>query len=353
MIEVILMAGQSLSLEELKLQNAESEQGNSEVIEEPEQDIETETDIDGQDAPDGVESKQEGEKVIESWMSAETDAEEADDKTVPLEQHISIRQKLKGERNDLRDENESLRQEIEKLRAGQSQPQTQSAPQAPDYKQFLNEYDELDHAAYAAALAEHQQKLVDHKFNNYQSTQEQQRKQQEYQQALDGAVTQVEEQATKLVKSGAISAEAFNKAYDKFQNSVVSVVGSAEQGQQAVRGLIDHIRKVDPENSAKMLYKLGVDDNARKAVFDAYNNEGEAGGIIALSRLSKNISSTAPKRSQAPAPAKQISGGDKGVSAEAAKLQRKYNEAHKKRDTKAAFQIKRDAKKAGINTKSW
>ena len=86
----------------------------------------------------------EAETEVEEWMKG------SNDRTIPLDEHIEIRQNLKTNLRNEREEKSELEKKVEKLEA-QLQSQSQavvSTPnqvlKAPDAKEFMNEYDEVD-----------------------------------------------------------------------------------------------------------------------------------------------------------------------------------------------------------------
>jgi hypothetical protein len=68
-----------------------------------------------------------------------------------------------------------------------------------------------------------------------------------------------------------------------------------------------------------------------------------------------NNSSTTKRKSKAPAPASNANGDVtvKGGSTSGKAFKKKYDALHKAKNGKDAFNVKREAKKAGVDTSSW
>lgn len=352
------MAG--MSLEELKRQNAQTDEAkledSPEAQEEAEQESEQEQEaLEQPEDESELSDDNEEESQVESWMQADDSEDEESEKAIPLTVHIDIRQKLKSKSREKDAEIEALRKEIEQLKTGSQQKQEVAQVAAPDIESFKNDYDEIDWAKYNQANAEYQQKLIEQQFQNQSKTLEQQKQEQLLAEQQQKIVDKISQQANDLVNKKQITADAFNNAFGNLQGSIENLVPG--HGESVTNGLMAQIHEVTEgtDKAAKMVYKLGVDASARQKVIDAFMSDPTGvKGVIALSKLSQKFDSPVAKRSQAPKPAPQVQGeAKKGQAAEAAKMQKKYNDLHRKGKLGDAFKAKRKAKALGIDTKNW
>jgi hypothetical protein len=349
-----------MSLEQLKQQNADEEavlqnQALDQELEVEDSDLDdTELDLEegGAEEPDGESS----EPVVESWAQAD-EVQEQPQKTIPLHEHIDIRTKLKGERNEYKDKFEKLQQEFNQFKQTQQTPVSnqQTGVVVPDIKQFTNEYDEVDHTAYHQAMTKYQQDLVSEQFKTQSETLEQQRQREQQEAQLQQVIDNISTQANKLVEKKLVDAGKFNESYNNLSAHVMQLV--PDNHEAVMGGILAEINTVTrgSEDAAKLVYKLGVDPIARQKVFDAYMQDPSGKqGLLELVDIRDKFKKPVTKRSQAPKPPKQVQGESlSGTSAQASKMQKRYNDLHKKGQSGKAFKVKREAKAQGIDTKSW
>lgn len=351
---------QVMSLAELKAQNAAAEQAELEAetvdAEEVEDEID-EAEVDEQADDDSEESESEGEEEsdddsepdqeddeLEDWMKG------SDDRTVPLSEHIELRQKIKHQRNEaeekakaIAEENARLKREIEELKANSGK--TSSEPVAPNLKDFEDEYGDIDYNGFNQANAKYTQELIDHRLNAKSSdnTVNEEAQNAELEKAVNGHY----EKAENLVKSGVISADSYAKADRNIVDTFDSRVGG--QGRQLADYMIKQIAEISDEPE-KLWYKLGVDSKLLHEIMDDFANDPTGNkGIIHLTKVDKQLSKSRNIRSKAPKPVKQISGGN----AKSSSMLRRYKEAHKKGNSQEAFNIKREAKQNKIDVSKW
>ena len=105
--------------------------------------------------------------------------------------------------------------------------------------------------------------------------------------------------------------------------------------------------------SEKVMYSLGV-NNARLAELKnrlIADPSGVTAGMY-LGELKSEISAPQKRKTNAPKPAAQLK-GDEQANDKFKAAKKNYEAAHKRGDTSKAFTLKRAAKKAGANTKTW
>ncbi len=314
----------------------------TEEIETPEVSEETELDTDNADVEaEGVEDEEgEADPKIEAWMSEEAEGEEeAGDSEKPIK-YLKAKKKLKGKISDLDTENERLKAKIEEL---QSAPATQ---QADPISYGLKRPDELDFERtedYHKALDNYYINLANADRQKSEQEREYEAKKAERKKGVDDHYSRAE----KLIDKSGIAPEKYQEADLKFRESVDKV--SKGNGDEIVDILISSLG----EGSEKVGYFIGNNEAARAKLQSLFVEDPS--GLKAAAYLgAENQRLKEPKKrvSKARSPATKIKGDVNSGSSEK-KLKRKYDDAHKKGDYDSAWNFKKAAKKAGINTKDW
>ncbi len=107
------------------------------------------------------------------------------------------------------------------------------------------------------------------------------------------------------------------------------------------------------EGSEKVFYNLGR--NPKKLAELQLALQQDPNGLkamVLLGKMSASFNAPIKKKSLAPAPAANAS-GDKQVSKTEKSFKRAYENAHKSGNTQKAFNLKSEAKAAGLDTKNW
>jgi len=330
------------TLEELKRENAEAEtqvvEAEIEEVEEPEE-IEqepeyTESDDDQEDDQD----EDEEDEGTEAWMKSEKQGSQKDAKFTSSD-IAAAKRKLKAKLEQKDSELEELKAEVERLRSGQVPVQTIAAPK-PRREQFLNADDPDE--AYAEAL-------VDWKLSNTIQQANSRAQQQQAVQALNAGVDRHYKAAAELVAEHGISEDVYRQADEAVKRAIDAVM--PRQGELVTNQLINFLG----EGSEKAMFYVGRNPNKLLAVQQALREDPS--GIKAAMMLGEiKASVSMPKKAtqKAPAPAKRIQ-GDAPVkgSALAKKLQKQYSQAHKSGNIQAAFNARKQAKKAGLDVSDW
>jgi hypothetical protein len=334
------------TLEELRAANAAEEAARAaapqadvnEVDDDAADDLNT--DDDHADDLDGVE----GEKPEpESWMKGDDQESQGADKKFTDGDVGAAKAKLRAKLEAKhQSEVDQLRAQLEEARRNTVAPPQSARPKREDF------YDQDDpDEAFAEALTDW--KLNDRLAKQHNETQqyEFQRKQLETQQSIESGVDQHYERAATLAAASGISPELYQSADHRVRSAVEGIFPGG--GEQVTNALIASLG----EGSEKVFYNLGVSPK-RLAELTAKLAADPSGlqASIYLGRLSAELTAPLRKKSNTPAPATTVQ-GDANTTDIGKNLQKRYAEAHKRGDTQAAFDIRREAKGKNINVKSW
>lgn len=335
-------------LEDLKAENAQKEAEASA----PPQAVEEEVDggaaeVEAEEPAEVAEPEQEGaeETEVESWMLTDEEEVETGSEAKFTGSDIkAAKSKLKAKLQKKDNEVESLRQELEALKRGPQQaPPAQALGQQPKREDFY-EHDDPDGAFIQASIAynNHRQQLA-------QQQHAMQAQQQQAHQAQKAAVTtKVDahyERAIKLAEKSGITAEQYQNADLSVRQNIDAVMpGGGEE-------ITDKLIATLGEGSEKVFYQLGV--NPRRMNELSAHLRSDPTGLTAmayLGELKANISTPQKRKTKAPKPTTQIQ-GDSSVSQSEGAWLKKYKKAGS--NIQERINIKRDAKREGVNTSNW
>ena len=268
-----------------------------------------------------------------------------DDKLVSVKKHIKMKQKLKKRASDKEEENKRLKEKIDALEAQiqATAPVTKEKLVRPNADDF--ETDE----EYQAAVKEYEEKLVDARMDARDERKAARVKREAYIAKRDAAVDEHYDRAAKLIKDSNIDLEIYKNAEDKVRNSIAKVLPKPEMAD----AMIDHLISMMGDGSEKVLYFIGRNSKVLGGLIDAV--ESDLTGITAsmyLGRQLEKVAGTKNRVSRARKPAKDAKGDSKTNQA-GASWRRKYEAAHKSGDNQKAFDLKREARKSGIDTGAW
>jgi hypothetical protein len=319
------------TLEELKAENAALE-AQAETVPEVDDDLETQ-DENTEEQPDEGESQL---QTVEAWEAEDQDdpASNGGEKKFSDSDMAGMRRKLQAKLSEKDEEMERLKAEVQALKQGTQRP-AQEAGRVPIPEDF-----DFDQAKYAAAM----QAWVISQVSNVTKAQETQGRQAQQLQALQNQVESHYERAAKLVKERAIDPDLYRAADESFRKTIESVIPG--QGDLVADQLISRLG----EGSEKVTFYLGR-NSAEKDVLKAKLLEDPTGisAAIHLGGLLKKVSMPVQKTTKAPAPAARAEGGQ-STGGSVANLKRKYEKAT---DAQTRYDIRREAKKAGIDVSKW
>lgn len=345
---------EKLTLAELKAKNAaeaEQEQETEQVEQEEAQDTHVTIELEAEET-ETEEAPENGEaEEVESWMQEDvaSPSNEADSGFKPSPEAAAVRKKLKAKLNEKDDELEQLKAKIEQLESGQGQPaqQAQSLPPKPKLEDF--DYDEAKHDA---ALDEWYDKKFDAKVSSTLTTKQQKEQQQaqaeKFRKSLEDAENAHYGRAEKLVAEGKVSAEKYQQADRAVREGFDRLAPG--KGDDIVAQLIKTLNSLG-DGSEKVMYQLGVNPAKMQEVTNMYASDPTGLSAVAyLGKLQATIQSPVKRKSSAPKPSPELQNGGGGKSPEKAFVD-KYKRAGD--DLQKRINIKREAKKAGINLNNY
>lgn len=277
----------------------------------------------------------------EDEADGEQDEQQPSGNAVPVSTHIKLKKKLKGQISEKDEELEKLRAELQAVKIGAVAPQQDiQAPKRPRVADFeTDEEYETAMDKYEEDRLQYQTKLIS--ANQSQSTQVEQRTKK-----ILASVDSHYDRAAKLVESSGIKPEVYQQATENFK----AIIEKAMPGKSeiALNGIIDIIG----EGSEKTIFYIGRNKAAQNE-FAALLADDPSGlkASMWLGRTTEKINGTVKRTSQAPPPAAQLKGGS--VTAKESAFKKKYDEAHKKGSLQDAYNAKKEARKAGIDTSNW
>ena len=294
--------------------------------------------VDDDDGDDG--DDEDDDKKLD-WLEEEDDDQSSSD-SMPVSAHIRAKRKLKGKIGDRDSEIEELRKEIEELKATKvvlPKDNTLVRPREEDFT-YLEEYHQ--------ALEEYEDKRLENKLSVVQQQQNLREGQTQAVKKLGEAVDAHYERASKLIEENGISADTYRQTDEIVRNAIEAV--KPNQGNI----IVDQMISLLGNGSEKVLYKLGRNSALRNELVSLLIEDPN--GLKATAFLGEQkakISLAVGRRSNAPAPSNELDGGDAAISSKERVFKKKYNEAHSKGNSQAAYNAKKAAREGGIDTSSW
>jgi len=286
---------------------------------------------------------EEGQKPEpESWMKGDDQESQSAEKKFTDSDIGAAKAKVRAKLDVAKSEIEQLRAQLEEARRSTVAPQLTARPKRDDF------YDQDDpDDAYTEALADW--KLKESQARQHQETQqyEFQRKQLEAQKTIESGVDQHYERAATLAAASGISPDEYRLTDLRVKQAIEGVFPNG--GEPVMNALIASLGP----GSEKVFYNLGRNTKRLEELVSSLKEDPS--GLRAaryLGKLDAELSAPLRKRSNTPAPATNVQ-GDANTTDLGKGLMRKYQEAHKRGDTQAAYDIRREAKAKNINVKSW
>jgi hypothetical protein len=298
---------------------------------------------------DDLEGDESPKEEVELWMQDEEQTSTNNDsKSFDSHDMAKLRRKLKAKADEKDDEIAQLNARIAAMEGGQpAQPQ---AVNQAGVRPKLEDFD-YDEDKFGEAMERHYIDVMNREGRKGEATAQQNQAQQQAQEAqrqkLDGHYEQVQD----LISSSTLTA-------DGYQNSEVIVRRALDKiapgnGDLITENIIAHLASLG-EGSAKVIFHLGRNTANRNKLVNALTADPsglQAMGV--LGELKATLTSAPSKKiSSAPKPGSMVKGDEASTNGES-KLARRYNDAHKRGDAQAAFNIKQEAKAAGIKTRNW
>lgn len=336
-----------MTLEELKKLNAETpeDQGEQTVIDnltpdeenaeeqepEAEEQAEEEEDENEKEPAENGEDAGSAEEEVPDWAKPESEAKYTDTDAA------NIRRKWKSKLKESDEENKRLEARIAELESGESKTPELKRPNPDDFEEH----------------ADYQEALVDYKFQVRQAKQDSEtaaRKREEerntQQKRIEKSVNDHYTRAAQLAEKSGIKPETYQAADLRVRQTIDAVY--PDGGDAITDALIANLG----EGSEKVMYHLGVNPSKLQALREKFEQDNTGLSVAAyLGSLKAELDLPAKRKTAAPTPTPEVK-GDGSTQSETA-LKKKYQEAHKKGNTQAAFDLKRQAKAKGINTGAW
>lgn len=333
------------TLEELRAENAAAEAaqaqapqtGASETTEAAAEDLSTDENL-----AEGEEGEEGQQAEPESWMKGDDQESQVAEKKFTDSDIGAAKAKVRAKLDVAKSEIENLRAQLEEARRNTVAPQQLDKPKREDY------YDQDDpDEAYTVAVAKWINRSEQAQQHAETQQYEFQRKQLETQRSIETGVDQHYERAATLAAASGISPELYQSADHRVRSAIDGVFPGG--GENVTNALIASLG----DGSEKVFYNLGVSPK-RLAELTSKLAADPSGlqASIYLGKLSAELTAPLRKRSNTPAPATTVQ-GDANTTDIGKNLQKRYAEAHKRGDTQAAFDIRREAKGKNINVKSW
>ena len=296
-------------------------------------------DVDAAD-DDADDDDDDGSKKKEPWMA---DEGEQPPSTVPVGTHIRMKQKLKGRLNDQSTELETLREENARLKAAQQAPPT---PSKPPRRPKENDFETL--AEFDEALSEYDQKMVDYRLQTANQKNAVQQMQLAAKAKLEEAVDGHYSRAAKLIQDNGIDTEVYQQADRTVREAIETLMPG--------RGDIttDQMISVLGDGSEKVMYFLGRNKNALNEL-KSLLAEDPTGlrATMYLGQQRERLLNNKRRLSKAPAPGKKVKGDAQPTSAKAKALLKKRKAAQAAGNLQLAYDIKKEAKAAGVDVSTW
>ena len=337
-----------MTLEELKRKNAE--EAAAQQAAQPGEAAEPEALAEGTEPePVGEDPEGAGEdpevKEVPAWLAA--GEQTPDGAQVPVKTHVAMKQKLKGRLSEQKSEIAQLREEVQQLKGTGAPQQVQAPaqmgqpmPKADDF------YDKPDpDGAYQAALQQWMDNRMEQRLQTQLQTQQQQQQVQNHQSRINTALDQHYDRAAQIVNEGLLTAEEYQTADTLLRQSVEAIApGNGDTFTDALLGRIG-------EGSEKVVVSLSRNPSSMTAFQQALREDPT--GISAatyLGELRGKFSSMQKRVSQTPRPGSPAKGD---APPDGGSDHRQYKAAHKSGARQKAFDIKRAAKKRGVDVSKW
>ena len=323
-----------MKLAELKEQNkAEDDQDLDADQIQDDVDLEEEDQADD-DAADDEDQEQDDDKVVEPWQ--ETDDQTSED--VPVGALMSVKRKLKGRISERDDEIASLKAKIEEM---QSKPAGQQLPKRPQEDDF--DTDE----AYQKAVSEYEDQLVVQRFDRIEAEKTRKDTITQAQEALQKSVDTHYERAEKLITDSGISPDVYKQADVTVRQAIEGLI--PKQGDL----ITDNLIKTVGEGSEKVMFFIGRNKAALLELKTLLSNDPSGlSAAVYLGQQKERLNNPKRKTSQTPKPASKANGdvqpGKKGRA-----FKKKYDAAHAGNKAQIAYNVKKEAKAAGVDVSSW
>ena len=334
------------TLAELKQENAALEEKTileapqAEEVEETQEIVE---EVETEDTEVEAETEEESEEApSEMWMHSE-EQDSQGEQAVPVAAHAKMRSKLKATISEKDTEIETLRKEVEQLK---SAPQVQTTTKPRPKREDFFEAEDPDEA-YLDALSDWKIEQSIAKQQEEQQAATQTKAQQDALLEQSGKVENHYVRAAELASKNGIAPEVYQAADQSVREAVDSVfTGNGDAVTDSIIAMIG-------DDSEKVMFYLGRNKQKLGNFKDllAKDQSGIKAAMM-LGELKAELTKPLKRKSSAPSPAPELK-GDQVTTASERAFKKRYDAAHKNGNSQKAFDVKREARKAGIDTRKW
>lgn len=334
------------TLAELKQENAALEEETileapqAEEVEETQEIVE---EVETEETEVEAETEEESEETpSEMWMHSE-EQDSQGEQAVPVAAHAKMRSKLKATISEKDTEIETLRKEVEQLK---SAPQVQTTTKPRPKREDFFEAEDPDEA-YLDALSDWKIEQSIAKQQEEQQAATQTKAQQDALLEQSGKVENHYVRAAELASKNGIAPEVYQAADQSVREAVDSVfTGNGDAVTDSIIAMIG-------DDSEKVMFYLGRNKQKLGNFKDllAKDQSGIKAAMM-LGELKAELTKPLKRKSSAPSPAPELK-GDQVTTASERALKKRYDTAHKNGNSQKAFDVKREARKAGIDTRKW
>lgn len=339
----------TLTLDDLKRKNAEEEEESTEttVVEEEESETKagSEEESETEESAETTESENSDED-LEAWQTTPDEQGSEGDRGLADSDAAGMRRKYQGKIEKVTREKD---EEIADLRAQLSNKNATAEASGGEKPMPTLESLSYDETAYQAAMAEWFGNRVDASVSASTQSQASTTQQQQVDKARNVAVSDHYERAATLSESSGIAPEAYQGADLKVRQMMESVTPTF--GDVNTDFLISQMGK----GSEKVMFYLGRNPQALDALKGKLmSGDGGMAASMYLGELKREVAPPKKRTSLAPKPAATAEGDESGTESGAAKAAKKtYDAAHKRNNAQDAFNAKKKARAAGIDTSNW
>ena len=328
-----------LSLKELKAEN-EAEEASKDVETPQDEYIEVDPETEEPIVEETEETEEEEEaedsetEELEAWQQTEEGSEDKKPVYDGWKKQRLRTKALKAEINEKDSKLEALEAKVAALMHPQVTPTDLKRPTREQYDHDDDKFDE--------AMDEYFEKKLDQRLSTHTQTTQQA----QVQQAVISKQAEIVEghydRAAKLINDGKIKEESWRNGDQLIRNTLNLVAPG--RGDIYADQLISTLSQAG-EGFEKIWYYVGNNPAALNTLKDKIMSDSS--GFSAVAYLSKLAPSTRKRKSEAPAPAKQLKGD---APKAAGKAQKHYN---KLTDPGDRVKFKRKQKKAGVDVSNW
>jgi hypothetical protein len=340
----------SISLEELKKANKEGvdllapdleTDDNNDEIDDLEAELKLAEEADANDL--------ENDKDENAWLKGDEEDvinTDEDDEKKPFDNSTAgqIRRKYKAKADKVSAEKDEtisqLEKRIENMEKNGSKPTPAQVSNKPERAKFRSDFE------YIEALTDYKMDLRENERTSKTIAEQNKEQTDAATKKTNDAVDSHYQRAAALSEKSGIKPEAYQASDQRVREAVENLFPGG--GDSVVDALINNLG----EGSEKVFYHLGV-NKAKLQDFVESFSEGQGLKTAAmLGELKARLVIPDKRISRAPSPGEEIISNGSGNQKETAH-KKIYNAAHKKGDIQKAYDAKKAARSAGIDTKKW